>query len=313
MQLKASAPGSLMLLGEYGVLSGKHALVSAINKRIYVSLKPRTDQQIEIHSALFGPHTTVLGQIVVKPPYHFVLAVLKQYETRLKQGFDMSIEADFSDQVGLGSSAAVTVATLAAIIGVLNVKLTPLDLIRQGRNIIRTVQGIGSGADIAASVCGGMVGYQSQPLSAEKFPVSFPLVVLYSGFKTKTVDAIKKVQHYFSEHPHLLAQLQISIGQCATAGLQAVRKGDFKTLGQMLNIQQGLMDAIGVNLPVLNDMVFALRKESTILGTKISGSGLGDCIVGLGELSQTFSLPDYPNVQQIPVEMTTQGVICEKS
>ncbi len=38
MRLKASAPGSLMLLGEYGVLYGKHALVCAIDKRIVISI-----------------------------------------------------------------------------------------------------------------------------------------------------------------------------------------------------------------------------------------------------------------------------------
>ena len=52
MLFEASAPGSLMLMGEYAVLKGAAALCAAIDKRIYVKLTPRNDQKIMIHSAL---------------------------------------------------------------------------------------------------------------------------------------------------------------------------------------------------------------------------------------------------------------------
>ena len=53
----ASAPGSLMILGEYGVMFGKYALVGAIDQYITVTLTERSDQQIEIYSAL-GEYST---------------------------------------------------------------------------------------------------------------------------------------------------------------------------------------------------------------------------------------------------------------
>lgn len=310
MQLKASAPGSLMLLGEYGVLYGKPAMVCAVDKRIHVFLSPRTDTRVEINSDLYGAFSTDLTEIEIVKPYHFVLAVLKQYQSRLKRGFNIEVKADFSDQVGLGSSAAVTVATLAALMGAMKVKMTSLDLIRQGRHIVRTVQGIGSGADIAASVHGGIVGYQGQPLSTEKFSLTHPLVVLYCGFKTKTVDAIKKVQNHFAFYPNVYAHLQSAIGQCTQAGMQAVRKGDWERLGEIMNIQQGLMEALGVSLPILHELIMMLRGMPEIKGAKISGSGLGDCVIGLGKLPAAYHFSD--KVELIPVTMTTQGVVCEK-
>ncbi|TAK77140.1 MAG: hypothetical protein EPO11_03090, partial [Gammaproteobacteria bacterium] len=177
MQLKASAPGSLMLLGEYAVLYGKPALVCAVDKRITVTLTPRTDERIEIHSELHGHYATTLSDVTIEKPFQFVLGALKHYQTRLKRGCDIKIVSDFSDQVGLGSSAAVTAATLAAIITWLNIKISPLELIRQGRDVIRQVQGMGSGADIAAAILGGIVGYQPQPLSAEKLSTLHPISV----------------------------------------------------------------------------------------------------------------------------------------
>ena len=49
---EASAPGSLMLMGEYAVLYGHSGIVTAINKRIHVKLRPRQDTGLHIESAL---------------------------------------------------------------------------------------------------------------------------------------------------------------------------------------------------------------------------------------------------------------------
>lgn len=313
MQLKASAPGSLMLLGEYAVLYGKQALVCAVNKRITVTMTPRTDDRIEIHSNLHGHYTTRLSELKIEPPFKFVLGALKQYQGRLRYGCSIDIQSDFSDKIGFGSSAAVTIATLAAIITWFNIKISPLDLIRQGRNVVRQTQGIGSGADIAASVYGGIVGYQAQPISAEKFSITHPLIALYAGFKTPTVEAIKRVQNYFSAHPNLLRNLNNSIGQCAIEGMQFMRKADWSKFGEIMSIQQGMMESLGVSTPLLREMVEDLRKQSGIVGAKISGAGLGDCVIGLGQLPENYAFSsEGADVQRIPVEMSLQGVHCEK-
>lgn len=313
MSFRASAPGSLMLLGEYGVLHGGHALVCAVDKRMTVTITPRQDETITIHSSLHGDYTTQLTELTVEKPFHFILAVLQLYQPKMKRGCDITVQSEFSDKVGLGSSAAVTVATLAALITSLNIRTTPLDLVRQGRNIVRHVQGIGSGADIAASVLGGMVGYRAQPLSAEKYTTLHPLTALYAGFKTPTVDAIKRVQTHFVSHPHLYRSITESISQCAIEGIQSVKKGEWDALGKIMNIQQGMMESLGVSIPLLQEMIKALRLSSGVLGAKISGSGLGDCVIGLGDLSDAFA-PDLKaqGVQQIPVAMGLKGVQCEK-
>lgn len=309
MQYKASAPGSLMLLGEYAVLYGKHALVCAVNKRITVTLTPRKDDRIEIRSSTLGHYSTDIAQLHIEKPFQFVLGTLKQYQSRLKSGCDIEIESEFSDQVGLGSSAAVTVATLAALFTWLAIKTSPHDLIRHGRNIVRAIQSVGSGADVAASVCGGMVGYQAQPLTAEKFSLTHPLTAIYSGFKTPTVDAIKGVQLQFAAHPNILKSITASIGQCAIDGMHSVRKEEWHKLGEIMTIQQGLMESLGVSMPILREMVDKLRQQPGMLGAKISGAGLGDCVIGLGSLS---SKSDDIIKGEIPLEMTLQGVHCEK-
>lgn len=313
MQFKASAPGSLMLLGEYAVLQGQPALVCAVDKRLYVTLAPRHDEEIHINSASHGTWSTTLSNISVQTPFQFVLGVLKHFQPKMRQGCEIEITSDFSDQIGFGSSSAVTVALIAALVTWLGIKMTPHDLLRQGRNIIRSVQGVGSGADIAASIYGGMVAYQAQPLAAEKIESTYPLHAVYAGFKTATPDAISQVQQRFAAHPDLFKSICQAIGQCAYQGIHYAKKRDWTKLGEVMNVQQGLMEALGVNLPILGDLVHDLRQQPNIYGAKISGSGLGDCVIGFGDLADDYVCGDVPaGVRRVPVAMTLQGVQCDK-
>lgn len=311
MSFKASAPGSLMLLGEYAVLYGKPALVCAVDKRITVKLTPRKDNVVHIESDLHGQYETTLPQLKIEKPFQFVLAALLQYQSKLRNGCDIVITSNFSDQIGLGSSASVTVATLAALSLWLNTKTLSLsELSRQGKNVVRAVQGVGSGADIAASVYGGMVGYMADPQKVEPLAVTHPLSLFYIGFKTPTKDAIAQVEKRFAHHPALFRHILNAIGECAKEGIQFARQKSWDKFGEIMTIQQGLMEALGVSLPVIRKTIDVLN-EQPFLGVKISGSGLGDCIVGLGEIVREFDFPEK-SIERIDVAMTTTGVICEK-
>ena len=117
VSLTASAPGSLMLLGEHAVLHGRRALVSSVHQRLSVTLSVRADRMVGIHSAL-GTHQTPLDELAPHPKFRFVLAALATTTPRLERGLDLHIASEFSDQIGFGSSAAVTVATVAVLQGI---------------------------------------------------------------------------------------------------------------------------------------------------------------------------------------------------
>lgn len=309
MLVKASAPGSLMLLGEYAVLHGKQALVCAIDKRISVTLSTRTDKTLRITSQL-GELEIELSQLQITPPFQFVTAVIKKFQKEIKSGCDIAIESEFSEQLGLGSSAAVTVAVLATVMTWLNLTFTAEQLIQEARAVILEVQGVGSGADVAACVLGGIVAYKTQPMLAEKISHQYPITAVYAGYKTPTVQAIKQVTTAFAAQPNIFEKICQDIDACAIAGAQSARDQDWQALGQIMNTQQNLMESLGVNTPELSEIIAVLRTDKNIIGAKISGSGLGDCIIGLGKTEQLkFS---NEKIRLVPVAMTTEGVRYEK-
>jgi mevalonate kinase len=160
---------------------------------------------------------------------------------------------------------------------------------------------------------GGVVAYKMQPLTAEKLAYDYPLTAIYSGHKTPTVTAVQHVEKTFSAHPEIFKHLLQTIDACVRQGIQAIRTQDWPLLGQVMNIQQGLMESLGVNTPLLGGIVNVLRQKKGILGAKISGAGLGDCVIGLGEVLAPDALElNYQSIQEIPVQITQHGVVCEK-
>ncbi|NCC53058.1 MAG: hypothetical protein EOM20_17855, partial [Spartobacteria bacterium] len=262
---KTSAPGNLMLLGEHGVLHGMQALVCAVDKRMYVSLSPREDDHIRIFSAL-GNYESRKNRLEPDERFSFVLAVLTRNQARMSRGCDLFIESDFSSTVGLGSSAAVTVALTAAVNQWLGIQLDQMGLFKQSYEVIRSVQGLGSGADVAASVFGGVVQYRMTPSAIRKLDVGFPVTLVYSGHKEPTVRVVKRVEELRQTMPRVFKHIFASMDACVTDAVNALEKDDLALFGNIMNANQGLMDAIGVNTPRLAEITYALRAAPGILG-----------------------------------------------
>ncbi len=295
-----------MLMGEHAVLRGQPAIVCAISKRMRVELTPRTDKAIRLHSTL-GEHETTLDELAPNESFRFVLGAIRACREGLTQGFELEIRSEMSHQMGLGSSAAVTVAVLAALAGAQGKVPDPLCLLESGTKIIRKVQGgVGSGADVAASAYGGCLRYQADKQEVEKLSTTPQLTVLYSGSKTPTPEVIAIVEENRKKQPQLHAELDQLIGDTVRQAFEAAARDDWATMGELMNINQGLMDALGVNNAKLAELVYALREDPNIQGSKISGSGLGDCVVGLGKsMRRDWGVPSLA-VKVEPTGATTE-------
>jgi len=297
--IRASAPGSLMLLGEHAVLHGRRALVCAIDKRITVFLSQIKTPILRIVSDL-GDYEAPLGELTDHPDFRFVLDAVRQYP--LQQGIELKIESEFSSDIGFGSSAAVTVATHAALMksgsfgelappGDMGRATPPaepckMELFRRSLATIHRVQGRGSGADVAASVFGGVVAYRARPLEIYPLAESFPLTAVYSGSKMKTADVIR----YLKERRALNAAYFERIFDRMDASVGEVID-DFSQLGRMLILNQKLMEEMGLCNAALAEIIEGFKTSGT--PAKISGSGLGDCAIGLGSFPMSGNFPVY--------------------
>jgi mevalonate kinase len=309
----ASAPANTMLMGEHAVLFGHSALVCALTQRIYVRASERFDGLIVIESGLGDVKISVseLQEQAWQPSsLSFVLQALVLCE--LEAGLHLVIESDFKHTLGLGSSAAVTVATLGAVALLMTGQFDAQKVMRLGIKSIRKVQGRGSGADVAASALGGIIKFQAKPVTATKVKLSNhawqcapSLRLVYCGYKTPTPIVIDKVHQAAAREPQGFCQIYQQMGACVTTTEQALKHEDWLTFAESMDQYQNLMRDLGVSDSTIEAIIELGQKQAVVgalFGAKISGSGLGDCVLLLG----TKQL-DWPHAQ-LSVQIDPQGL-----
>lgn len=304
--ITTSAPGSVMITGEHAVLHGAPALVGAVGERVTVSLDPRSDRRVVIRSAL-GTRETDLDRPDASPPFRFVGGALAMLGSRCPSGFDLHIEAEMPPDVGLGSSAAVTVAALAALHTWSSGEArspAPEDLHREALAIVRAVQGAASGADLAASIWGGVLCFGPSCAVRRRHTVFPPVVLVYAGYKTPTSEVIRQVESRRTVAPDGFRGIYARMSACTEEADAAFADADWPRLADALRQGQSLMEDLGVCDDTLAGILRRLRAVPGVAAAKISGSGLGDCVLALGNLSDA----DIRPFRRIPIHFSAQGL-----
>lgn len=293
IQYISSAPANVMLMGEHSVVYGQPALVASLAPRIQIEWSPRDDRQLEIISEL-ADFTTPLDHIEDHPKLRFVLAALKAFAPKLSQGWTLRIHSEFPDDWGLGSSAAVLAACLVGLETLCQLKLKAWERFELGHRCILEVQGRGSGADLAASLTGGLVFFDPTKQCIQTIPVSLDLCLVYSGYKTPTSQVLAQVAKNWTDRPEALKALYQEMGDTTRSAYQSLIKANStqdsqdSTFYQQVEHYQQLMTQLGVSDKTLDDILAQL--STRLPAAKISGSGLGDCVIGFGHIS---ALPPY--------------------
>ena len=268
MSTTCSAPGKIYLFGEHAVVYGEPAIACAVEIRTRVTAKkPDT---ITISSDL---GTTGLD-FDIHPYVSSVIEKLGPVNVSIEISSELPVGS------GLGSSAAVTIATLAAINIEFGLGYSKEELAKMGHEIEQRVQGAASPTDTFVSTFGGVV----------EIPARKRLDMLDCGIvigntnkgatPKKTAKLVKQVAILKEEHPEVINPIIKTIGSFAKKGKILVNKKDYASLGKLMNVNHGLLDALGVGTTELSALVYAARSAGAF-GAKITGAGGGGCMVAL--------------------------------
>jgi mevalonate kinase len=69
-------------------------------------------------------------------------------------------------------------------------------------------------------------------------------------------------------------------GEITQRAVEALKRGDFAALGELMNINQALLSAVGVSNEALERLIHAARNAGA-LGAKLTGGGGGGCMIAL--------------------------------
>ncbi|MEO8706177.1 MAG: hypothetical protein ABI867_39470 [Kofleriaceae bacterium] len=262
----ASAPGKLILTGEYAVLDGAPALVVAMNRRA------------------IARHGT--GE-----PSPFLRAVAAELATRFgaahpaaRAACEVSVDSsafyDGTMKLGLGSSAAVTVAATAYALGPDAEPATILAVALAAHAAAQGSRGVrGSGADIAAAVHGGTIMFRAAVIEPRTWPANLVLLPFFTGNSADTVELVARIAAARAAAPGVVEPALAAIAAASHDVCEALT-GSAETTIAAFEQAAAATDrlAAAANLALVPDCVVAARSAMSQLGgtAKTTGAGGGD-------------------------------------
>ncbi|TKD03278.1 mevalonate kinase [Polyangium fumosum] len=266
------APGKIVVSGAYAVLEGAPALVAAVDRYVMADAS-RTSEFVteEVRAAIDAGilhHAPAFDASALRAP-------MPDGTTR---------------KLGLGSSAAITVASIGAVLAAtiedeaaLQRAVFPLALAAH-----RKAQPRGSGIDVASSVFGGIVACRLAPEGAlDVVPFTLPEGVVLEVFACPTAAStgalVEKVQGLRATDPATYRHLLDEITDGAQAALEAQDAAGFV---QAITAQLDALAELGraAGAPIVVDDVADLRPFARAEGASFgpSGAGGGDIALWIG-------------------------------
>lgn len=327
MKVQEKAPGKLFLAGEYAVVeTGYPALIAAMDQMMTVTIESGQDDVGTLHSSqqeelvvewqrqdgqlVFSanhPYTLIESAMQVAEEYARLLGRKTQSYYQVKVDSELDHAAS-GTKYGLGSSGAVTVATIKGILSYYGVNTSPLEIYKLAVLAQMRLAATGSFGDMAASSFGGVIAYSSpdrtwlRQVMAElsikelvnlkwrdleirqvQLPSSIQLMVGWTGSSASTDQLVQQMTSGLNElekeaaYRHFLAASK----QCVHSILESCQADD--ALGfaagilENRSLLQDFSKAMGlvVETPLLQTLCEVALGQGA--PAKSSGAGGGDC------------------------------------
>ena len=314
MSIRTSAPGKLVVTGEYAVLCGAPAIIAAVNRRVHVDLR-RADRggwQISSTGFVESLHADKSSVFAPNAPSTFGLVghFLQADDAPAHARIAIDSSACYLDAVklGVGSSAAVTVALGTALTAWQGETLDLETLIESHR----TFQGGGSGLDVATSYLGGIVRFQNRRATTVALADEIHTGFVFTGSSTRTLDLVETFDRW-RVRPGTRTTLQHfvdaaeTVADC-TGNAQAFMVGlrQYIDLLSALDVQAN----IGIFGPG-HRLANAIATRTGVL-YKPCGAGGGDCGIAVSTEAEAIDrflveVAEH-NLVPLPLEVDGDGV-----
>ncbi|MFW6196455.1 MAG: mevalonate kinase [Thermoplasmatota archaeon] len=278
MKANYSAPGKVILFGEHAVVYGEPAIAVAVDKRTTCKVVQAEEE------------TTVNGYPIDKDYHSYILEALRCVD--IDSPLKIVTKSDVPSGAGMGSSAAVTVATLASLHHISG-DLKEERLAREAFNVEWTVQGSASPIDTSTSTHGNAVMLSKDKEEDFLWSISregkewnihhrdipeMQMVIGDTGVHARTGPLVDKVRRFYMNN-NFAKEIIEEIGNIVIEGSKALAGENLERVGELMDRNHELLTILGVSHPKLERLVKGARKYS--YGAKLTGAGGGGSMVAV--------------------------------
>ncbi|MFZ5828907.1 MAG: galactokinase [Planctomycetota bacterium] len=315
------APGRVNLIGEHTDYNDGFVMPLAIDRAVWIALRPREDRRVEVYSAEFEQAGGFSLESFHRDGEGW-LEYLKGTAWSLidaghsLRGFEGVVTGDVPRGAGLSSSAALEMATARALCAVSDCPWDPAVMAKLAQRAENRWVGVNCGImDQLISGCGKrdhavLIDCRTLALEPVPLPAGAAVVILDTATRRGLVDSAYNERRACCEEAARFFQVRalrdISAEQLAAEGnrldattqrraghvvrenertksaAQAMRCGNAEVLGRlMVDSHVSLRDDYEVSSDALNAIVDCANEHPACFGARMTGAGFGGCAVAL--------------------------------
>jgi hydroxymethylglutaryl-CoA reductase len=294
-----SAPGKVILTGEHAVVYGAHGLAAPINLHVHTTVTKlsRNHAGIEVVIPRWGVEEFIEfkdGEKAKKNASIFDSLKLILIECGLTQkSFRLEVSPQVPRGVGLGSSSALMVSIIRALMDAYQLDFSDDRVSDLAYLAEEVVHGRASGIDNTVSSLDRMIIFKKGESDSSRSLVrarnsveevhgidSLPFVVGVCSETSMTSAMVEKVRNNREKNPDFYERLIREIDQITVEAVKAIQAQFYEKLGDLMNINQGLLNAMQVSHPNLERMC-EIARQNGAFGAKLTGAGGGGAIIAL--------------------------------
>ena len=291
----AEAPGKAVLCGEYAVLTGAPSLVMAVDRKARCTVTRNADQHWSFSSAGFSANSKHSLDALAHPqkiaasdPARLLGWVLhglsRSQRATLPIGAHVHMDTrrmyEGEQKLGLGSSAALITAISGCLAALVSADRPSFDSIHQAHQASQG--GVGSGLDVATSLTGGLIRFESGSARPAQWPNTLHYRFVYSGKPASTSTLVGRFNrwHESAQKSNSIEPLKTLIDASATLANGAI---NLDNLARYVSALKALDEAAKIGIYSVEHTHIAASAERHRLIYKPCGAGGGDLGVAVGE------------------------------
>jgi hydroxymethylglutaryl-CoA reductase len=277
-----SGYGKVILLGEHAVVYGSHAIAAPIPLAIQARVED-ADEGIYLIVPQWGVDEKIQQGKDYRYSIYKSLQMLLESLDLMGRSMRLFLFPHIPRAMGLGGSAALAVAIVRALSEHFKLGLSDEEVNKLAYESEKIVHGTPSGIDNTMATYGKFILYRKDTppkLQEIKVPKPLPLVIGMSGVEGLTLKMVRQVRQGWEKNRALYDQIFNQINDLTLQAVEAIQAYDLEKLGYLMNINQGLLNAIQVSSWELEELVEIARKNGA-LGAKLTGGGGGGAIIAL--------------------------------
>ncbi len=270
--------GKLILFGEHAVVHGVPAIVAGLSLGASATVVHAAPTSLTLIDGSGRVVTTAFASTDGEPLERALQAMI--FSLGVTQDVQVSVTLDVPIGVGMGSSAAMAAAVTRALVAEFDLGEQAIEAAVSASEAV--FHGSASGIDQAAALTGGVFEFERgapPKITPMKIP-SVQLVVVEAGPPALTSDMVTGVANRLRRRKTSARQVLAAIREVVGEASSALQAGDWASVGELMDMNHGLLKALGVSTPEL-DRACEDAVAVGALGAKITGAGGGGCVIAL--------------------------------